>query len=102
MAITNLSIIYIPKSGNKYHIPLSNIVEYGSQHLGTGDFTTTVSRMPGTKMHFGTTSEIKVPVFHIKTSDGNIDYWYAMKNKNFYNSLEIALGQTPEKKIANF
>lgn len=102
LAITDESLVFIPKKGNEYQIQLHDILNYGSRWMGTGEFTTTHSRLPGTNLGVGSTSENKTPIFYIEKLDGDVSYCHAKKNETFFDQVQSLLGQNPEPKKVNY
>ncbi|BCC09393.1 MULTISPECIES: hypothetical protein [Bacillus cereus group] len=103
LTLTQQALFFIPKKGEIMNIPLSSIANYGFRSIGTGDFTTTISRVGNTGLNIGSTRENKAPVFYFYLTEiEDLFYFHTRKHEKMFKTMQKIVGTDTSKLKSNY
>lgn len=103
LTLTQQSLFFVPKKGEIMIVSLNSISEYGFKGIGTGDFTTTVSRIGNTGVNIGSTRENKAPVFYFYLTEiDDLFYFHTRKHEKMFKAMQRILGTDTSKLKSNY
>lgn len=101
LSMTNESLVFIPKKGDTIRIPLNTVSNYGFEYVGTGEYTTTMTRVGNTNLSVGSTREAKCPVFYVYVDD-SLFIWQTKKHEKMFNTFQKLQGKDTSNLKSNY